>query len=66
MAFAILYYCQKHYCNTITVAGSCCNTFAISIGNIICLEKTKDFHEVLLISSGKILFESITNVCCGI
>ena len=56
------YYCQKHYCNTITTAGSYYNTIVITIGNIICLKKTKDFHKslVLMTSSVEILFESHT------
>ena len=55
-------FCQKHYCNTITVAGSYCNTYAITIIDIICLKKTKDFHEalVLMTSRVEILFESQT------
>ena len=42
--------------------GSHCNTIAITIGNILCLIKTKDFHTVLVLntSSVEILFESHT------
>ena len=56
------YYCQKHYCNTITIASSYCNTIAITTGDIFCLKKTKGFHKalVLMTSSVEILFESHT------
>ena len=55
------YFCQKHNCNTIITAGSYCNTFAITIGNIICLKKA-NFNKalVLMTFSVGIPFESHT------
>ena len=42
------YYCQKHYCNTITIAGSYSNTIAITFANSICFKKTKYFQKALV------------------
>ena len=47
-----------------TIASSYCNAIAITIGDIICFKKTKDFHKVsvLMTSSVEILFESTGHI----
>ena len=41
--------------NTTAIAGSSCNTSVVTIGNLICLKRTKDFMKP---SSVEIPFES--------